>query len=471
MEELLKYLENINNENIKDFLITAYIVLKEKNNEVIVRSSKKIFGVSLPNKKYIWYYLFEAKRFRFNNTYYELNDENIYNELLNDISNFDFESYLEEKEISNVVKKERKSKNQKIKYDDSLINKMKSIISSKELTNISNDELKNVYVDVFNDINRSIDNEILEDNRQFFPILKRYITGETLESISNDYDITKERIRQIVDKKYFYIFIDFTNVFTKFINLENSLIDFLLYVKIINQHLFKVLTTYVLNNMLDMNVDNIITAMHNDIKEQEKILKEKQKQQQKIEQAKKKLAKEARDKTKEFPTYDGRLYDLMCEYRKENLINSSLCYYFTNEALKRLAYYKPLTKEEYCGLYGCSEKLYDAFGVYLVDIIREYEESRLKVQEEIKVEKPQDLKEQNFFDEELYEQLKLIRKQNSPKNERLRVIVYIHNEVLRRIAFYKPKSKYEFCSIKGVTITHYNTYGEQMIELIKNMDK
>ena len=31
MEELLKYLENIKNENTKDFLITAYTVLKDKD--------------------------------------------------------------------------------------------------------------------------------------------------------------------------------------------------------------------------------------------------------------------------------------------------------------------------------------------------------------------------------------------------------------------------------------------------------
>ena len=50
------------------------------------------------------------------------------------------------------------------------------------------------------------------------------------------------------------------------------------------------------------------------------------------------------------------------------------------------------------------------------------------------------------------------------------VIVYIHNEVLRRIVFYKPKSKYGFCSIDGLAPSIYKAFGEKIIELIKEFE-
>ena len=75
-----------------------------------------------------------------------------------------------------------------------------------------------------------------------------------------------------------------------------------------------------------------------------------------------------------------------------------------------------------------------------------------------------------YFDEQLYEALKVLRKELLPKAYKVRVKLYIKNETLQKMAFYKPKTKYEFCSIDGLTPSIYKAFGEKFIELIKEFE-
>ena len=46
--------------------------------------------------------------------------------------------------------------------------------------------------------------------------------------------------------------------------------------------------------------------------------------------------------------------------------------------LIKLATYKPLTKEEYLKIKGTGEKMYETYGIKLVDVIIKYEQNNQK---------------------------------------------------------------------------------------------
>ena len=152
---------------------------------------------------------------------------------------------------------------------------------------------------------------------------------------------------------------------------------------------------------------------------------------------------------------DDTLYEALKKYRfeKSKLLNIKPYLIFNNEQLGDLVLKKPTTKDDFIKLSGFGIKKYEEYGKEIIDII--LNDGKIMQQNNIAI------------NEKLYNSLKKYRFEKS-KELNIKPYFIFNNEQLDELISSTPKSIEDLKKLKGFTDNKCSSYGEDIINIIKN---
>ena len=152
---------------------------------------------------------------------------------------------------------------------------------------------------------------------------------------------------------------------------------------------------------------------------------------------------------------DDTLYESLRKYRfeKAKLLNIKQYLIFNNEQLGDLVLKRPTTKDDFIKLSGFGTKKYEEYGKEIIDIILNNGKT---MQQNVTATK-----------ERLYNSLKKYRFEKS-KELNIKPYFIFNNEQLDELISFVPKSIEELKNVKGFTDNKCSSYGEDIINIIKN---